>query len=74
VDFRGKSGGAGDANETVSINRPLTEEGHMSTVAAAPRPVPIPRSSGLRRDPAAHAFVLLGIAFTGGQRSPVDVR
>jgi hypothetical protein len=36
----------------------------MSTVAAALRPVPIPRSSELRRDPAAQAFVLLRIAFT----------
>jgi hypothetical protein len=40
------------------------EEGHMSTVAAALRPIPIPRSSDLRRDPAAQAFVLLRIAFT----------
>jgi hypothetical protein len=40
------------------------EEGHMSTVAAAFRPVPIPRSSDLRRDPAAQAFVLMRIAFT----------
>jgi hypothetical protein len=36
----------------------------MSTVAAALRPIPIPRSSELRRDPAAQAFVLLRIAFT----------
>jgi hypothetical protein len=36
----------------------------MSTVAAALRPIPIPRSSDLRRDPAAQAFVLLRIAFT----------
>jgi hypothetical protein len=40
------------------------EEGHMSTVAAAFRPVPIPRSNDLRRDPAAQAFVLMRIAFT----------
>jgi hypothetical protein len=36
----------------------------MSTVAAALRPIPIPRTSDLRRDPAAQAFVLLRIAFT----------
>jgi hypothetical protein len=36
----------------------------MSTVAAALRPIPIPRSSELRHDPAAQAFVLLRIAFT----------
>jgi hypothetical protein len=36
----------------------------MSTVAAALRPIPIPRSSELRRDPAAQAFLLLRIAFT----------
>ena len=35
----------------------------MSTVAAALRPVPIPRSRALRRDPAAQAFMLLRIAF-----------
>ena len=33
-------------------------------VAAALRPVPIPRSDVLRRDPAAQAFLLLRIAFT----------
>jgi hypothetical protein len=36
----------------------------MSTVAAALRPIPIPRSRELRDDPAAQAFVLLRIAFT----------
>jgi hypothetical protein len=36
----------------------------MSTVAAALRPVPIPRSRDLRDDPAAQAFLLLRIAFT----------
>src|ERR687890_947953 len=36
----------------------------MSTIAAALRPIPIPRSSVLRRDPAAQAFLLLRIAFT----------
>ena len=36
----------------------------MSTVAAALRPIPIPRSNELRGDPAAQAFVLLRIAFT----------
>ena len=36
----------------------------MSTVAAALRPIPIPRTSDLRRDPTAQAFVLLRIAFT----------
>jgi hypothetical protein len=40
------------------------EEGHMSTVAATLRPVPMPRSSDLRSDPAAQAFVLMRIAFT----------
>ena len=36
----------------------------MSTFVAALRPIPIPRASVLRRDPAAQAFVLLRIAFT----------
>ena len=36
----------------------------MSTIAAALRPVPIPRSSVLRTDPAAQAFMLLRIGFT----------
>jgi hypothetical protein len=36
----------------------------MSTVAAALRPIPIPGSNELRRDPAAQAFLLLRIAFT----------
>ena len=36
----------------------------MSTLAAALRPIPIPRSTVLRNDPAAQAFVLLRIAFT----------
>lgn len=36
----------------------------MSTVAAALRPIPIPRSDVLRRDPAAQAFLMLWIAFT----------
>src|ERR687890_1003690 len=36
----------------------------MSTIAAALRPIPIPRSSVLRSDPAAQAFMLLRIAFT----------
>ncbi len=36
----------------------------MSTLAAALRPVPIPSSDLLRRDPAAQAFLLLRIAFT----------
>ena len=36
----------------------------MSTVAAYLRPVPIPRSTELRRDPAAQAFLLMRIAFT----------
>jgi hypothetical protein len=35
-----------------------------SAVAAAFRPVPIPSSDVLRRDPAAQAFLLLRIAFT----------
>src|SRR4051794_18066655 len=35
-----------------------------SAVAALVRPVPIPRSDVLRRDPAAQAFLLLRIAFT----------
>ena len=36
----------------------------MSTVTAALRPVPLPRSDDLRDDPAAQAFTLLRIAFT----------
>ena len=36
----------------------------MSTSAAALRPTPIPRSTELRDDPAAQAFLLLRIAFT----------
>jgi hypothetical protein len=36
----------------------------MSTIAAALRPVPLPTSNALRRDPAAQAFLLLRIAFT----------
>ena len=36
----------------------------MSTIAAALRPIPIPKSSVLRSDPAAQAFMLLRIAFT----------
>jgi hypothetical protein len=36
----------------------------MSTIAAALRPVPIPTSNVLRRDPGAQAFMLLRITFT----------
>src|SRR3712207_5889731 len=36
----------------------------MSSIAAALRPVPIPRPNVLRSDPAAQAFMLLRIAFT----------
>jgi hypothetical protein len=36
----------------------------MSTIAAALRPVPVPASETLRRDPAAQAFLMLRIAFT----------
>jgi uncharacterized membrane protein YphA (DoxX/SURF4 family) len=36
----------------------------MSAVAAVFRPIPIPRSEVLRRDPAAQAFLLLRVAFT----------
>jgi hypothetical protein len=36
----------------------------MSTLAAALRPVPVPRANLLRRDPAAQAFLLLRITFT----------
>jgi hypothetical protein len=36
----------------------------MSTVAAVLRPVPVPASDVLRRDPVAQAFMLLRIAFT----------
>jgi len=36
----------------------------MSTIAAALRPIPFPRASLLRRDPAAQAFLLMRIAFT----------
>src|SRR5688500_14341822 len=35
----------------------------MSTVAATLRPVPVPASDVLRRDPAAQAFLLLRLAF-----------
>ena len=36
----------------------------MSTVSATFRPAPIPRSTELRDDPAAQAFLLMRIAFT----------
>ena len=36
----------------------------MSTIAAALRPIPIPTSSVLRKDPVAQAFMLLRIAFS----------
>jgi hypothetical protein len=36
----------------------------MSTIAAVLRPIPIPASNVLRRDPTAQAFMLLRIAFT----------
>jgi hypothetical protein len=36
----------------------------MSAIGAALRPIPIPSSTTLRRDPAAQAFMLLRIAFT----------
>ena len=36
----------------------------MSTIAAALRPIPIPRPNVLRSDPAAQAFMLLRVAFT----------
>ncbi len=36
----------------------------MSAIAAAFRPLPIPTSEALRRDPAAQAFLLLRITFT----------
>ncbi|HEY3018550.1 MAG TPA: hypothetical protein VGJ32_00065 [Solirubrobacteraceae bacterium] len=36
----------------------------MSAIAAALRPVPLPASDAVRRDPAAQAFLLLRIAFT----------
>jgi hypothetical protein len=36
----------------------------MSTLGAALRPVPVPRSDVLRRDPAAQAFLLMRITFT----------
>jgi hypothetical protein len=36
----------------------------MSTFTAALRPIPVPESATLRRDPAAQAFMLLRIAFT----------
>jgi uncharacterized membrane protein YphA (DoxX/SURF4 family) len=35
-----------------------------TAVAAALRPIPVPTSTALRRDPAAQAFTLLRIAFT----------
>src|SRR5215210_2159526 len=36
----------------------------MSTIAAALRPIPIPKPNVLRSDPTAQAFMLLRIAFT----------
>jgi hypothetical protein len=36
----------------------------MSTVGAAFRPIPVPRSDVLKRDPAAQAFLLMRITFT----------
>jgi hypothetical protein len=36
----------------------------MSTLGAALRPVPIPTSETIKRDPAAQAFVIMRIAFT----------
>ena len=36
----------------------------MSTLGAALRPTPIPKSETLRRDPAAQAFLLMRITFT----------
>ena len=36
----------------------------MSTIAAALRPVPVPTSEAVRRDPVAQAFLILRIAFT----------
>jgi uncharacterized membrane protein YphA (DoxX/SURF4 family) len=36
----------------------------MSTVPAVLRPVPLPRTDVLRRDPAAQAFLIMRIAFT----------
>jgi len=36
----------------------------MSTIAAALRPIPVPKPNVLRSDPAAQAFMLLRVAFT----------
>ena len=36
----------------------------MTAIAAALRPVPVPRAEVLRRDPTAQAFLLMRIAFT----------
>jgi hypothetical protein len=36
----------------------------MSTLGAAFRPIPVPRSEVLKRDPAAQAFLLMRITFT----------
>jgi hypothetical protein len=36
----------------------------MSTLAAAFRPVPVPTSEAIRRDPVAQAFLIMRIAFT----------
>lgn len=36
----------------------------MSTLAASLRPVPVPSSDTIRRDPAAQAFLVMRIAFT----------
>jgi hypothetical protein len=50
-------------NGVITTHR-IEEEPMSSAVAALVRPVPIPRSDVLRRDPAAQAFLLLRIAFT----------
>jgi hypothetical protein len=36
----------------------------MSTIAAALRPIPLPKPEALRREPATQAFMLLRVAFT----------
>jgi hypothetical protein len=67
--------GAATAIELLAIRAPrllperkngaiVVAKGGMSTIAAALRPVPIPRREALTRDPAAQAFMLLRIVFT----------
>src|SRR3954453_10216196 len=44
--------------------KPPRRSSHMSTIAAALRPVPFPSANVVRRGPTAQAFLLLRVAFT----------